>query len=120
MERVTFRPNKGNVGYRRFCVEQDALDRLADYEDAEEQGLLVRMPCKVGDTVYECDAIRIYESTIRRIIFETEHIAFDERAIGNTVFLTREKAKAALKAKEKAEDDRDITMDASTFKSRRC
>lgn len=38
----------------------DAIDKLADYEDAEEQGLLLRLPCKVGDTVYvicECENI---------------------------------------------------------------
>ena len=28
------------------------VDKLADYEDLEEQGLLLRLPCKVGDTVY--------------------------------------------------------------------
>ena len=28
------------------------LEKLADYEDLEEQGLLVRLPCKVGDIVY--------------------------------------------------------------------
>ena len=27
-------------------------ERLKKYEDAEEQGLLVRLPCKPGDTVY--------------------------------------------------------------------
>ena len=27
-------------------------EKLADYEDAEEKGLLLRLPCKVGDTVY--------------------------------------------------------------------
>ena len=32
-----------------------AIQRLADYEDAEEQGLLVRLPCKAGDTVYVID-----------------------------------------------------------------
>ena len=35
------------------CEEIDAVYRkLKDYEDAEEQGLLLRLPCKVGDTVY--------------------------------------------------------------------
>lgn len=29
-----------------------AIDRLAYYEDMEEQGRLVVLPCKVGDTVY--------------------------------------------------------------------
>ena len=28
-------------------------DRLADYEDLEEQGRLVILPCNVGDTVYQ-------------------------------------------------------------------
>lgn len=28
------------------------ITKLATYEDAEEQGLLIRLPCKVGDTVY--------------------------------------------------------------------
>ena len=28
------------------------IDRLAEYEDLEEQGLLVRLPCKVGTIVY--------------------------------------------------------------------
>lgn len=35
------------------CEEIDAVYRkLKDYEDAEEQGLLLKLPCKVGDTVY--------------------------------------------------------------------
>lgn len=29
------------------------LDKLADYEDLEEQGLLVRLPCKPGDTMFD-------------------------------------------------------------------
>ena len=31
------------------------LEKLASYEDAEEQGLLLRLPCKVGDAVYSCE-----------------------------------------------------------------
>ncbi len=35
------------------CEEIDAVYRkLKDYEDAEEYGLLLKLPCKVGDTVY--------------------------------------------------------------------
>ena len=29
----------------------DVIERLAEYEDLEEQGLLVRLPCKAGDEV---------------------------------------------------------------------
>ena len=30
----------------------DSANKLAEYEDLEEQSLLLRLPCKVGDTVY--------------------------------------------------------------------
>lgn len=32
---------------------QALINKLATYEDAEEQRLLLRLPCKVGDTIYE-------------------------------------------------------------------
>lgn len=35
-----------------MCQRYAAFDKLADYEDLEQQGLLVKLPCKVGDTVY--------------------------------------------------------------------
>lgn len=48
----------------RYCrgeFESTAcIDRLGEYENLEEQGLLVKLPCKVGDTVYivaECGNI---------------------------------------------------------------
>ena len=30
----------------------DVIDKLAQYEDLEDNGLLLRLPCKVGNTVY--------------------------------------------------------------------
>lgn len=61
-------------------------------------------PCKVGDTVYQVDGVRIYPSKIREIahtasnmIFVSENIVFDERAIDNSIFLTREEAERELK-----------------------
>jgi hypothetical protein len=59
-------------------------------------------PCKVGDTVYQTDGCRIYESTVREIIYDTDGIAFDETAIGTSVFLAREEAEAALAERRKA------------------
>lgn len=61
------------------------------------------LPCKIGMVVYQIDGERIYASTIHeityttsKVIFVTENIAFDERAINNSIFLTREKAEKAL------------------------
>ena len=72
------------------------FDRLLELADADRAGRLVVLPCKVGDTVYQIDAERVYESEVKWIIFDCDDIAFDERAIGGSIFLTREEAEAAL------------------------
>ena len=62
-----------------------------------ENGVIVP-PVKVGDTVYQRDSAgRIYEITVTKVIYDTNGIAFDESAIGKTVFLTKEQAEKALK-----------------------
>ena len=75
-------------------------DHLRDLLQAEKNGRMVVLPCKVGDTVYQIDAERVYESEVKWIIFDCDDIAFDERAIGGSIFLTRDEAEAALKGGE--------------------
>lgn len=95
MERLTFYENGKahfSIGYSDYSGK--VADKLAAYEDAEEQGLLVRLPCKVGDMVYT-------ESNIKGLISSfpapDETWIFENRAeFGKTVFLTREDAEAAL------------------------
>lgn len=51
----------------------------------------------IGDSVYQRDnAGDIYKSTIKKIIYETDCIAFDESAIGQSVFLSEEDLKNKL------------------------
>lgn len=33
-------------------ITTSVCEKLGDYEDLEEQGLMLRLPCKVGSTVY--------------------------------------------------------------------
>lgn len=49
-----------------------AMEKLADYEDLEEQGRLIKPPCKVGDTVYlidrdENNKFKVYEGKWERV-----------------------------------------------------
>lgn len=61
MERLTRRSANGTGVYATPSGEpvkwennrHNVLQKLADYEDLEEQGRLIKLPCKVGDTVYE-------------------------------------------------------------------
>ena len=55
MERLTIRDKDGLLAHSRFkgdWASQNILQSLADYEDAEEQGLLLKLPCKAGDILY--------------------------------------------------------------------
>ena len=67
---------------------------IADY--LLKNGVIVP-PCKVGDAVFQTDGVRIYPLIVERVIYDTAHIAFDERAIGRSIFLTREEAEQAMK-----------------------
>ena len=107
MDRITFEGNFCDIAmcrespcpYNGMCSQRETWERLKKYEDAEQHGRLVVLPCKVGDTVYQIDAERVYESEVKWIIFDCNDIAFDERAIGVSIFLTREEAEAALAGK---------------------
>ena len=96
--------------------EYDVMDALAEYEDLEEQGLLMRLPCKVGDTVYRVNAgakqpiITMTVSEIHFLCYKNERaVRFDTigkedmgescyrlEDIGRIVFLTREEAEKKL------------------------
>lgn len=72
-----------------------------DCEDFQDRSLWVKLPCKVGDAVYQIDnAGRIYESVVTKIIYDTPIISFDKNAVGVSIFLTREEAERALKERE--------------------
>lgn len=62
---------------------------------------VVLPPVKVGQTVYQTDGFRVYESVVRNVIYDTDGIAFDDTAIGHWVFLTREEAEAELEKRRK-------------------
>ena len=41
-----------NCKLYKACFERKMYDKLKHYEDLEEAGRLIELPCKVGDTVY--------------------------------------------------------------------
>lgn len=99
------------------------LETLGKYEDSEEQGLLLRLPCKVGDILYFAHHDRVIFSEVLSVkyhveaenhgIFIRERLTIDVEGIsaeidfcdiGKNVFLTREEAKAKLKEMERSHD----------------
>lgn len=85
-----------------FKGYNEAFRKLYEYEDLEEQGRLIKLPCKVGDTVYH---IHYLPNNNKWVISEDENVslyyiavALQEKSFGNTIFPTQ--AEAAEKIKQ--------------------
>lgn len=106
MERLTKRLPGGTYTFE-VGNSWDCIQKLGTYEDAEEQGLLLRLPCKMNDEAW---AIRHYRGVVyaqkgfvnemfftkdMRLMIVVKNIARGE--FGKTVFLTKEEAEQALK-----------------------
>lgn len=84
-------------------VVGDCMKDYLEHRKAEEQGLLLRLPCKVGDTVYwvyDCCMIREvivygFRVTPSKILM-LDYSQFPFGNIGVDVFLTKEEAEQAL------------------------
>lgn len=96
-------------------VVADCMKDYLKYRKLEEQGLLLKLPCKVGDTVYSVTRNFISKYIICSIQKYTEGFFFNwkceegiyantrgftEFEIGKTVFLTKEEAEQKLKEME--------------------
>ena len=91
----------------------NVLNRLAEYEDLEEQGLLLRLPVKIGSILYQPVSNRINEYKVTGLRFDNTRNEFmyeaayrglewytticDFDCINKIVFLTREEAEQKLK-----------------------
>ena len=106
------------------CTIQNSFDKLAEYEDLDEQGLLLRLPCKIGDTVWDNDYGNPCAYTITGFSVGTGEDYIDEPVrskevvyyysnysgtitgsfavseLGKTVFLTQAEAEKNLKEME--------------------
>ena len=115
MERLTERQDITPDGESDVWVKQhdyiSAARKLCDYEDLEEQGLLVRLPCKIGDTVFRINEgaknpiieLTVTQINIIRKSYNLEVVDRDggelmyfKNDIGNSIFLTREEAEKKL------------------------
>ena len=132
MERLTDKSDVGSYFYPKCFEKCDGLgasskcdnceimtsvcEKLGKYEDLEEQGRLVKLPCKVGDTLYrlvpnlyrEYVEIKIAQFVINKngIYFITDKgVSWSADKIGKTVFLTKSEAEAKLKELRGGEND---------------
>lgn len=121
MERLTSRNERGDL---LLCGEYvygnnqnvyNAISLLEEYEDLKEQDILIKLPCKVGSTVYianydthtitegEVWKIGIHKAAIMLHIYIGNRIeeVINMNNFGKTAFLTRAEAERALKEVEK-------------------
>lgn len=97
-----------------FVGCMNGVDKLGEYEDLEEKGLLLRLPCKVGDKVFKLKKHNYCPTGICRKVIscsecrantpfgivEGKFMLKELKEIGKTVFLTQAEAKQKLKEME--------------------
>ena len=103
--------------YRNLWAMADLRERLKEYEDLEEQGLLLRLSCNVGDSVYCIEDKKIWDCIVDKVTIsringvwievkapksmpDISAIEYTENAFGKTVFLTKDEAEQKLKEME--------------------
>jgi hypothetical protein len=99
-------------GENSYDFKNLLIQKLGEYEDLEEQGLLIKLPCKVGDIFYINIQKQTYKCKISGFYISKDEIqlmvAFqdeDNKTWYETgeahkkedLFLTREEAEKALK-----------------------
>ena len=92
-----------------------SYDRLRELAEADKDGRVVVLPCKVGDKLYRVFAGEIFEHRVGSMKYFAIQGRWDietypfcpcvESSIGKTVFLTREEAEKALAEMEGKKDD---------------
>lgn len=83
-------------GENSYTYKGLLLEALGKYEDADEQGLLLRLPCKVGDTVY---LIKSDEKVVPRTA-DMQFLGILWDYYGKEWFLTQTEAEQKLKEME--------------------
>ena len=104
--------------YRNLWAMADLREKLKDYEDLEEQGRLLKLPCKVGDKIFldfagfgkDVDKFTVKDfhldcfknrETILFCDYESDDGVLsgqiDVVEFGKTIFLTKSEAEAKLK-----------------------
>lgn len=107
MSRLTEKKSNGGYKTRYGVYTEDAIRKLADYEDKQEQGLLLELPCKVGDTVYSIsreeiipvlvDGFSINENGLFICGTSEEHFGYSRLTPpAKNLYLTRSEAEEAL------------------------
>ena len=106
MERLTERVYDGLIIIKQDSGDEGnykAADKLATYEDLEEQDLLVRLPCSIGTTVWDICGMDIRENVVSGLEYDKGGKWFlwanENECLGELnvlVFLNREEAENKL------------------------
>ena len=104
------------------AVDNMTIERLKELTDADKDGRVVVLPCKVGDTVWRIvrgGEPHITRDEVRDMYFADDmtpcielvggRVTFTEK-FGKTVFLTREEAEKALQEMDGKNDGNETSM----------
>lgn len=123
MKRLTLKTEGGEGGYERISAgttNQQLINKLAYYEDLEEKGRLIKLPCKIGESLWMiimsgiknkkaewdifeviCTGFSRYKSELKISTITKDKSKYKNKVllsdIGISIFLTKIEAEAKLK-----------------------
>jgi len=123
MKRLTLKTEGGEGGYERISAgttNQQLINKLAYYEDLEEKGRLIKLPCKRGESLWMiimsgiknkkaewdmleviCTGFSCYKSELKISTITKDKNKYKNKVllsdIGISIFLTKIEAEVKLK-----------------------
>lgn len=73
-----------------------ALDKLLEYQKLEKQGLLIKLPCKIGQDLYIVSNRVDGKGHVRRLTLTHNNLGNVLKRLDDDIFKTREEAEKAL------------------------
>lgn len=123
-EIVSVKNEEGGISCSSFCNDcsqgtgnciyvKEMVEKLAEYEDLEEQGKFLKLPCKVGDEIFipidfqgkvhhgviiGVEYSKIRKSFVALVRTDDDFLCYEKfEDFGKTAFLNRNQAEDALK-----------------------
>ena len=116
------RIQESGIHHIAIFEEKEEAEFFAKTKNMEEQGKLLILPCKLGDTVYHITYFGIIEEVVINVIHITKNsyiyfgltikghegriIEFSDEQFGKTVFLTEQEVYEALAEMEEVDHEK--------------
>ena len=79
-----------------FLLDHGVMVPADDGPEALQENRRPAPAFRVGDRAWQTNGTDVFELKVKRLLYDCGHVAFDESAVGQTIFKTSTEAEAAM------------------------